>query len=65
MSHTRNPSELGYKQSLIVVMETGKIVYWTGVADDPKHAEGLAISYAKEKHDCQIWDTAFRPVLSS
>ena len=52
-----------YKQSLIVVMENGAIVQWVGYAEDTKHAEGLAIEYAKEKEGCQVWDTAFCPII--
>lgn len=51
-----------YKQALIVVMENGSIIHWTGYAEDTKHAEGLAIEYAQEKAGCQVWDTAFCPV---
>ena len=52
-----------YKQSLIVVMENGSIVRWVGYAENTKHAEGLAIEYAKEKEGCQVWDTAFCPMI--
>jgi pyrroloquinoline quinone (PQQ) biosynthesis protein C len=53
-----------YKQSRVVVMDSGKIVLWTGYAEDQKHAEGLAIAYAIEKHGGQVWDSAVRPVIS-
>jgi len=51
-----------YKQSYVVVMESGKVVLWTGYASDTKHGEGLAIAYAQEKHGGQVWDIANRPV---
>ena len=51
-----------YKHSLVVVMESGKLVLWTGYAEDTKQAEGLAIECATSKHGGQVWDTAFRPV---
>lgn len=38
-------------------MENGKKVKWSGKADDEKHAEGLAISHAKEKHGGQVYDS--------
>lgn len=53
---------MSYKQSLVLVLETGKVVFWTGYADDPAHAEGRAIDEAKEKYGCQIYDMAVRPV---
>ena len=52
---------LNNKYSFVVVMETGKLVLWTGVADNEKHGHGLAISHAIEKHGCQVWDIASRP----
>jgi len=51
-----------YKQSFIVVMESGKVIKWTGKADDLAHGEGLAIAYATEKTGEQVWDTCHRPV---
>lgn len=51
-----------YKQSLIVVMENGAIIHWTGYAKDREQAKGLAIEYAKGINSGQVWDTAFYPV---
>lgn len=53
-----------YKMSFVVVMDSGKIVLWTGKAEDVSHGEGLAIEYAVNKHGGQVWDIARRPVLS-
>ena len=53
---------LNNKYSFVVVMETGKLVLWTGVADDNEHGEGQAIAYATDKHCCQVWDIAERPI---
>lgn len=52
-----------YKQALIVVMENGALIHWTGYAEDTKQAEGLAIEYAREQCKCAVWDTAFIPVI--
>ena len=54
-----------YKQSLIVVMENGAIIHWTGYAKDRGQAKGLAIEYAKEINGGQVWDTAYYPVIES
>lgn len=54
-----------YKQALIVVMENGTFVYWTGYAEDRDHAEGLAREYAQEKAGCQVWDIAHCPIIES
>jgi len=51
-----------YKQSYLLVMETGQIIKWTGVADDKDHGEGLAIAYATNKAGCQVWDLCSRPI---
>lgn len=51
-----------YKQAYIVVMENGKLVKWTGFAENKKHGEGLAIAHAVEKEGCQAWDIANRPI---
>lgn len=51
-----------FKQSYVVVMESGKVVYWTGKAEDIGHGEGLAIEYAINNHGGQVWDIASRPV---
>jgi hypothetical protein len=53
-----------YKQSYVIVMENGKIIKWTGYAEDTPKGEGLAIKYAQEKEQCQVWDIANRPVKS-
>jgi len=50
------------KYSYIIVMETGKVVYWTGYAEDSNHGEGLAIDYAINRHGGQVFDIASRPV---
>lgn len=52
-----------YKQALIVVMENGALIHWSGYAEDRNHAEGLAIEYAKDINGGQVWDTAFYPVI--
>ena len=51
-----------YKQSYILVMESGKIVKWTGYAEDILDAKGKAVSYAKNKTGEQVWDLCCRPV---
>lgn len=51
-----------YKQSYVIVMESGHIVLWTGLGDDKNHGLGLAIEYAQSRHSGQVWDTANRPV---
>lgn len=53
-----------YKMSFVVVMESGKIVLWTGKAEDVSHGKGLAIEYAVTRHGGQVWDIARRPVMS-
>ena len=52
-----------YKQSFVIVMESGKIIKWTGYGNDSKHGEGLAIEYAISKTGEQVWDTCNRPVI--
>ena len=51
-----------YKQSYVLVLETGKVVFWTGYAESPAQGEGIAIADATEKYGCQVWDIANRPV---
>ena len=51
-----------YKQSYIMVMESGKIIKWTGQAEDKNHGEGLALEYAQEQNGEQVWDFCNRPV---
>lgn len=53
---------MAYKQSYILVMESGQLVRWTGLADDKEHAIGLAKEYAVAKTGEQVWDIANRPV---
>jgi len=52
-----------YKQKWLLVMEDGRVVFWTGFADDVDHGEGLAIAYATAKYGTQVWDTCRRPVI--
>ena len=40
-----------------VILETGAAFNWVGGADDKNHAEGLAIAFATEKYDCQVYST--------
>lgn len=51
-----------YKQSYLLVMESGKIVKWIGYGLDKDHGEGLAIEYAVSKTGEQVWDMCNRPV---
>lgn len=51
-----------YKQSYVVVMESGRLVRWTGYAQDRRHGEGLAVEHAQKKFGGQVWDVAARPV---
>lgn len=51
-----------YKQSYLIVMESGKIIKWTGLADDRQHGEGLAADYAVAQTDEQVWDMCDLPV---
>lgn len=53
-----------YKQSYLIVMEDGKIIKWTGKAENTIHGKGLAITYATEKTGLQVWDMCNRPVIS-
>lgn len=57
----RNKRQAMEKYAYVVVMEDGKIVKWTGKAEDEQHAEGLATAYAQERNDGQVFDTAKRP----
>jgi hypothetical protein len=51
-----------YKQSFVVVMESGRIIKWKGKAEDTRQGEGLAIAYAISKTGEQVWDIANHPV---
>jgi len=53
-----------FKQSYILVMESGKIIKWTGKGETFEHGEGLAHAYAVEKTGEQVWDSCSRPVKS-
>lgn len=52
---------ISYMQHYALVMEDGRIVLWSGKAEDKNHGEGLAIAYATEKTGLQVWDIASRP----
>lgn len=51
------------KYSFAICLENGKIVLWTGYAEDKDHAEGLAFSYIMEKYDEQVFDSMSRPIV--
>jgi len=50
-----------YKQKFIVVMESGKIVKWTGKAINGWAGRALAIAFAEAKTGEKIWDICNRP----
>ena len=51
-----------FKQKYILVMESGKIIKWTGYGTDFDHGKGLAIEHAVSKTGEQVWDMCARPV---
>jgi len=54
-----------YKQSYVVVMDSGKVVMWTGYGVDNHEGEALAKQYAEKEHSGNVWDIANRPVRSN
>ena len=50
-----------YKQSFLIVMESGKIIKWTGLAENKEHGQGLALAHAIERTNEQVWDVCSRP----
>lgn len=43
------------KYKIVLELENGKIVCWTGKADNREHAEGLAIACKVRQYNQQIY----------